>query len=69
MKEVVLMNSIRKSQLTCLECFNGEHDNYDEDIILASVINPDDGKYWGRGYLCLEHRQALKDDGYRVTLI
>ena len=50
----------------CCECRNGEHENYDNDIFLVTVRDPDSKRIVLRGYLCGEHRGARLDDGYEV---
>jgi hypothetical protein len=52
----------------CCECRAGEHDNYDEDVRLAVVRDPDSNRFKVRGYLCSDHRTMFRDDGYIVTL-
>jgi len=51
----------------CCECRSGEHDNYDEDVQAAVVIDPDTRKIVKRGNLCGEHRVMFQFDGYTVT--
>ncbi len=53
--------------MTCCECRNGEHPNYDENIELVYVKDPDTSKLVKRGWMCAEHRQAYLDDGYTVA--
>jgi hypothetical protein len=53
-------------KLTCSDCRDGEHDNYDEDIHLVIVREPDNGKMLKRAYLCGEHISMYLDDGYKV---
>lgn len=52
--------------LQCADCRNGEHENYDDDVKLVMVRDPETGKLAKRAYLCREHRQAYEDDGYTV---
>lgn len=51
---------------TCHECRNGEHDNYDDDVRLTVVRDPDTGQV-KRANLCEHHRVAAADDGYLIT--
>lgn len=51
---------------TCCDCRDGEHENYDNDIILVFIQDPDTGKMIKRGYVCQEHRIMYRDNGYRV---
>ena len=55
---------MKKRIKQCADCKSGEHDNYDEDIRLVTIIDPDTKKLNGRKYLCREHRNAYTDDGY-----
>jgi len=50
----------------CADCRDGEHMNYDDDVLLTYVRRPD-GKLVKRAYLCREHRTMYADDGYEVT--
>jgi hypothetical protein len=50
--------------MTCCECRKGEHDNYDEDVVLTVVRDPETNKVALRGYLCANHREAFAMDGY-----
>ena len=53
----------------CYECELGEHENYDNDVELVYVFNPDDGHIKMKTHLCGEHRQALIDDGYNIRTV
>lgn len=48
----------------CCDCRDGEHENYDDDLVLTTIKDPDTGKLVKRGYLCGSHRQIYDDDGY-----
>jgi len=48
----------------CADCRDGEHDNYDNDVRLIVVRDPDTGRLFKRSYMCAEHRQMYTDDGY-----
>lgn len=50
----------------CAECRDGEHANYDDDVRLAIVRDPETKKIVKRAYLCGEHRAARRSDGYEV---
>lgn len=50
----------------CADCRNGEHANYDDNIVLVYVKNPETGKTVKRANLCKEHRTMYLDDGYIV---
>lgn len=51
----------------CADCRDGEHDNYDDDVMLVYVKDPETGKMRKRSYMCESHRQMYSDDGYEVT--
>ena len=51
---------------TCADCRNGEHDNYDEDVRLVVIRDPETQKLVKRAYLCDHHRQCYMEDGYEV---
>ncbi len=51
----------------CCECRKGEHENYTDDARLVVVRDPQTGKIVLRGYVCSEHEQAFRDDGYKVV--
>jgi hypothetical protein len=50
----------------CADCRDGEHENYDDDVRLVYVKDPETGKIVRRAYICAGHRQAYHDDGYIV---
>ena len=50
----------------CSECRDGEHEDYDDDVRLVTVTDPETGKRIKRAKLCSQHREALADDGYDV---
>ena len=52
----------------CADCRDGEHDNYDDNVELVYVKEPDTGKIVKRSYMCSHHQQAYMDDGYIVRL-
>lgn len=53
----------------CCECRKGDHPNYDNDVRLCFVRDPQTKKMQLRGYLCSEHREAALTDGYDVQLL
>lgn len=53
----------------CVECRAGCHDNYDDNVLLCKIVDPDTRKMYKRGYLCSEHRTAFADDGYEVICV
>ncbi len=53
----------------CADCRNGEHPNYDNDMLLCRITDPDTGKLVKRAYLCREHRMMYHADGYRIISI
>lgn len=50
----------------CADCRDGEHENMDDIIQLVYVKNPDTGKLVKRSYMCANHRQMYREDGYTV---
>ena len=50
----------------CSECRDGEHEDYDDDVQLVIVTDPD-GKRVKRAKLCREHREMHASDGCDVT--
>lgn len=52
----------------CADCRDGEHPNYDDDVRLVVVRDPDTKKLVKRSYMCELHRTQYMDDGYEVIL-
>jgi hypothetical protein len=50
----------------CADCRDGDHENYDDDVVLVFVRDPETKKLHKRSYMCHEHRCAYRDDGYEV---
>lgn len=50
----------------CADCRDGEHENYDEDVRLVTVRDPETGNLEKRAYLCAEHREMYAVDGFDV---
>jgi hypothetical protein len=50
----------------CADCRDGEHDNYDDDVHLVFVRDPDTQKMVKRVYMCEQHRDMYESDGYEV---
>lgn len=57
------------NQKQCQECKDGEHDNYDEDVQLVVVRDPQTQKTHRRCYMCKDHRIMYDMDGYDVNVI
>ena len=53
----------------CADCRDGEHENYDNDVRLVYVKDPDTNKMVKRSYMCDLHRRMYEDDGYLVKII
>lgn len=53
----------------CADCRNGEHDNYDDDVKLVVIRDPDTKKLVKRAYECGEHREMYATDGYELINI
>ena len=52
----------------CSACRDSEHSNYDDDVLFATIRDPETGRIIKRAYLCDEHRVAYADDGYAVEI-
>ncbi len=58
--------SLDQNYPLCCDCRDGEHMNKTDDVRLVVVRDPDTGHLRRRGYLCSEHRQMYREDGYLV---
>ncbi len=56
-------------QPDCLECSDGEHENYAPIAGKYQIIDPDTGKQYRRGYICEDHYGSLSDDGYKLIRV
>jgi len=52
----------------CSDCRDGEHDNYDDDVKLVVIKDPDTNKIYKRAYMCNHHQQQYDDDGYKIYI-
>jgi hypothetical protein len=52
----------------CADCRDGEHENYDDDVKLVMVKEPDERQFLKRAYMCNEHREMYVSDGYVVKI-
>jgi len=50
----------------CADCRDGEHENYDDDVKLTVIKDPNTQKLVKRSYMCGEHRTMYFDDGYSI---
>ena len=50
----------------CADCRDGEHENYDDDVKLVMVKDPDERQFLKRAYLCGEHREMYAMEGCEV---
>lgn len=50
----------------CVDCREGEHDNYTDDVRLVAIIEPKTGNRVRRAWTCSEHITAYLDDGYEI---
>lgn len=57
-----------KKMKQCADCRDAEHENYDNDVVLATVKDPETAKILKRAYLCAEHREMYFDDGYQIFI-
>jgi len=53
-------------KMRCADCRNGDHPDYDDDVRLVYMRDPETKKIVKRAYLCKEHRDMYLDDGYEV---
>lgn len=53
---------------TCNECWNGKHDNFDNDVHLTIIRDPVLNKIYRREYLCKKHRDMFSMDGFKIYL-
>lgn len=52
----------------CADCRDGEHENYDDDVVLVTVRDPyKPGRLVKRSYMCGDHRTMYLDDGYVLS--
>ena len=51
----------------CYGCRAGANPDYDTDVRLVTVTDPDTGKRLYRAKFCSEHREMYASDGYDVT--
>lgn len=56
----------RKGKNRCFECWNGEHEDYDDNIKFVVVYDPDSNKMYQKGYICQSHIEKYLQDGYIV---
>lgn len=52
----------------CGECKNGEHDNYDDNVLLTKLIDPTTGEHIRSGRMCDSHREMYLQDGYQMKV-
>lgn len=55
--------------INCTACRDGEHDNYDDNVMFVKVINPDTNLIIQTAYLCESHRECYLDDGFEIDVI
>jgi len=53
----------------CKECSMGELEDYDDDIQLVTVRDPDGIEKTRRENMCGEHREMNASDGYIVKIV
>lgn len=63
------MSGISMTTKQCADCRDGEHENYDDDVVLVTVRDPDNppGPWFKRSYMCGEHRTMYLGDGYELS--
>ncbi len=57
---------MKPKQKRCADCRDGEHDNYDDNVVLAVVRDPESRKIVKRAYMCKTHQEVYEDDGYLI---
>ncbi len=50
----------------CADCRDGEHENYDDNVVLVYVRDPETHKIRKRAYICKAHQEMYADDGYMI---
>lgn len=50
----------------CADCRDSEHDNYDDNVKLVILRDPDTNHLVKRSYMCKQHRIMYCEDGYEV---
>lgn len=50
----------------CADCRDGEHKNYDDNVLLVIIRDGENLKFVKRSCTCEHHRQAYFDDGYTI---
>ena len=53
----------------CADCRDGEHDNYDDDVLMIIVRDLGTGEVVKRSYMCESHREQYLMDGYDVRVL
>ena len=56
----------------CIECVEGEHENYDDDVVLTRVYDVDEksnAKLVRRASMCRTHRCKYDEDGYLIRTV
>jgi len=52
----------------CADCRDGEHENYDEDVRLVVIKDPETKRLVKRANMCGEHIEMYCVDGYQVWI-
>ena len=63
------MSKSNKTKKRCSDCRDGEHENYDDNVKLVYLRDPDTKRIIKRSYMCESHRTMYEDDGYEVNTI
>jgi hypothetical protein len=50
----------------CFECAEGEHQNYDANVRLFKIYDPDTNKVIRSCFLCGQHQTTRLEDGYKL---
>ena len=53
----------------CIECREGEHEDYTEKVHKVKIIDPDTGKCERRAIMCEDHIEMYAMDGYTIKYL
>jgi len=62
-EDIRILNEMKKQ---CTLCLQGEHDNYDDNVVLVYVRDDETNRIIKRSYMCESHRTMYENDGYIV---
>lgn len=65
-REETMENKSKRKE--CADCRDCENPNYDDDIRLTVVRDPETRKIRKRAYMCDQHREMYAQDGYTIHI-